>query len=869
MAKKSIQSVEPNIADLANGWLRSYNLDYKLEQESLNFEIDKALDDYFSKNGGTGGNRPDAKLLLQDDKLAWWPILIEYKGYKDKLVKLDANGQVDNRNANNEPNFKNINSYAVNGAVHYANALLHHTSYSNIISIGMTGYKNEQGELCHSIGVYFVSKSNFGIGQKVAEFTDFSFLYPDNFNSFIESVESLSLSNEEIDRIKEQREREITISLTKLNNQIYQQEKGLGENDRVYLVAASIIANLGIPGEVTPLEKEDLRSSSEPGNTDGEIILRKISAFLSKKHLPEEKMDLIIRTLQNTLSNNNINRPINGESQIKRVFIKIIDTLGIYYKIGLNTDFTGKLFNEMYGWLGFSQDKLNDVVLTPSYVATLLVKLARVNRKSFVWDFATGSAGLLVAAMNEMLNDAKENIHSPRELEDTVLKIKRFQLLGLEQLPSVYMLAILNMILMGDGSSNIINRDSLTDFNGCYGFMTPETKFPADAFVLNPPYSAPGNGMNFVEKALSMMNKGYAAIIIQNSAGSGKAVEYNKRILENNTLLASIKMPIDLFAGKSGVQTYIYVFRVAEPHQADDVVKFINFTNDGYSRTARKKANSNLKDVDHAKERYEEVVQLVRFGRRKLNYLSQNDYYEGTIDPLNGADWNQSAPIETVAELGLFRNSIANYLSWDISSLLMEETAKGDSASVLSSSFIQKFSDASWDEFVIESIFDKIKTKGLKYKAKELPSFPNNDFVLPALTAGIQNQGLNNYVPKDGATILKDVISISANGANTGATFFQSREFTVLQDSYAIKWKNESQKLTPNQYLFLSIAISKTIYGNFEWTNKAGWERIKHEKISLPTKDGEIEFNFMEDFISHIKSQYIGLIMEYFSTSCS
>ena len=43
------QSIEPNIADLANSWLKSYKLDYKLEQESLNSEIDKALIDYFTK----------------------------------------------------------------------------------------------------------------------------------------------------------------------------------------------------------------------------------------------------------------------------------------------------------------------------------------------------------------------------------------------------------------------------------------------------------------------------------------------------------------------------------------------------------------------------------------------------------------------------------------------------------------------------------------------------------------------------------------------------------------------------------------------------------------------------------------------------
>ena len=364
---KKVQSVEPNIADLANGWLKSYNLDYKLEQESLNTEIDKALNEYYSKNGGTGGNRPDAKLLLQDKDLKYYPVLIEYKGYADKLVKLDSNGQVDNKTAKNEPNFKNINSFAVNGAVHYANALLHYTSYTDIIAIGMTGFKNDSGNLEYSIGVYYVSKDNYGIGQKVDDYIDFSFLKKENFDEFIQKVKNLKLSQDELDKLKERLEKEITASLVKLNNDIYQNEKGLGENDRVYLVAASIIATIGVPGKVSPLEKSDLLSSAEVGNTDGEIILRKIRAFLNEKKLPVEKKELIIRTLQNTLTTDNINKIENGESQLKRVFCKIVDDLGIYYKIGLTTDFTGKLFNEMYNWLGFTQDKLNDVVLTPSY----------------------------------------------------------------------------------------------------------------------------------------------------------------------------------------------------------------------------------------------------------------------------------------------------------------------------------------------------------------------------------------------------------------------------------------------------------------------------------------------------------------------
>ena len=312
-------------------------------------------------------------------------------------------------------------------------------------------------------------------------------------------------------------------------------------------------------------------------------------------------------------------------------------------------------------------------MLTPSYVATLLVKLARVNKDSFVWDFATGSAGLLVAAMNEMLKDAKENIHSPEELRVKDAHIKAKQLLGLELLPNVYMLAILNMIMMGDGSSNIINKDSLVDFDGNYGFGNTQDKFPADAFVLNPPYSATGNGMNFVETALDMMNKGYAAIIIQNSAGSGKAKEINQRILQNHTLLASIKMPIDLFIGKSSVQTNIYVFKVGEKHHADEVVKFIDFSNDGYTRTNRKKASNNLKDTDNARGRYEELVNLVRFGKSKLNLLSEKEYFEGNIDPKNGADWNQTAPIDTKPTLEDFKKTVSDYLAWEVSNLLKKQ----------------------------------------------------------------------------------------------------------------------------------------------------------------------------------------------------
>lgn len=73
--------------------------------------------------------------------------------------------------------------------------------------------------------------------------------------------------------------------------------------------------------------------------------------------------------------------------------------------------------------------------------------------------------------------------------------------------------------------------------------------------------------MPFIAYGLDRMAKGgLGAIIIQDSAGGGKAVKSNQKILKSHTLLASIKMPVDLFVPVAGVQTSIYIFKAHEPH---------------------------------------------------------------------------------------------------------------------------------------------------------------------------------------------------------------------------------------------------------------------------------------------------------------
>ena len=554
------------------------------------------------------------------------------------------------------------------------------TSYTDVIAIGITGEVDISGNLKIQIGVYYVGKSNYGVGQKIGEFSDLSFLKPENFSEFIQKVKFLKLTPAEIDKIHKDRENRIEDALTKINERLYNKQENLSALSRIHLVSASIMANLGVAGKVQPLEAKDLTSSTEEDYTDGDIILKKIKSFLKEKGLPKRKQEQILNSLSITIKDDNLSKPKNGQSLLKEIFIEVVEDLGYFYKVGLDTDFTGKLFNIMFRWLSFAGDDQNDVVLTPRYVAYLMAKLARVNKDSYVWDFATGSGGLLVASMNLMLQDAKSSINSPDELRQKENKIKTEQILGIEVLPEIYMLAVLNMILMGDGSSNILQENSLTNFNGRYGYGKENQNFPADVFLLNPPYSAVGNGMVFVEKALNMMNKGYAAIIIQDSAGSGKARDINRRILQKHTLLASIKMPNDLFVGKSNVQTAIYVFKAGEKHEAKFPVKFIDFQNDGYKRSNRKKAkaSSNLKNINHAEERYAELVDLVKYGKSSLHFFSENEYVEDTIaldGDKYGADWNfaQHKKIDAKPTLADFKKTVADYLAWEVSQLLAKQ----------------------------------------------------------------------------------------------------------------------------------------------------------------------------------------------------
>lgn len=177
---------------------------------------------------------------------------------------------------------------------------------------------------------------------------------------------------------------------------------------------------------------------------------------------------------------------------------------------------------------------------------------------------------------------------------------------------------------------------------------------------------------------------------------------------------------------------------------------------------------------------------------------------------------------------------------------------------------LRAYDSMEWGEYRIGSLFSRISTKKLPYKAKNLPTEAIDDYDLPCLTSSFRNQGLNYYAPREGATILKDVISIPSN-SDVYRAYFQSREFTVLSDAYAIKWTDEDRNLSNYQYLFMVRAINKvTDLPIYSYKMKlGGWNVVKDKKILLPVIDDEIAFNFMEDYARAISKLAIKDVVQY------
>lgn len=549
--------------------------------------------------------------------------------------------------------------------------------YDEVIVVGVNGCELKDGQVINpECKAYYVSKKNNYIPKLISEITAEDWSLFAHADSLFERLDQLNLSEAEIEALTNKTEATLEEKIKRIHQSLYddvQLKTALTTNEKLYLFCGLIMAGLQTDG-VRTLEINDLHSNNSEHNNDGTIILNNIESFLYAKKASPEKVEMIKGLLRGVFTKTVLWKPKNGESLLKVLFHQVKEDIIPLLESNLHLDFTGRILNSLNDWVSIDNDAANDVVLTPRYVTQFMAKCARTNKDSFVWDKTMGSAGFLVSAMDIMIKDARETITDPDALDKKITQIKENQLLGIEILGNIYILAVLNMILMGDGSSSVLQGDS-------HEYVLSQD-FPANVFLLNPPYSAPGKGFNFVEEAFSQMTNGYGAILIQDSAGNGQGLPYTKRILQNNTLEASIKMPAGLFGNKASVSVCIFVFKVGRPHEADDLVTFIDMSEDGYSRLNRKKStqDTNLRDTDNATGRYEEVLAHVLGKKPKTTYYTETNgkVIHDTIS-LNGDDWLfvQHQSLDGVPTEDDFKAVIADYLSWKVGSLMKGGNANG------------------------------------------------------------------------------------------------------------------------------------------------------------------------------------------------
>lgn len=670
-------SIEEKVEEYFKALLDGLGIRHFGKTEEINSSITKALKEAASKSGGSGMNYPDIQLLLQNRTRRDIPVMIEAKGLKGRLEKLTPDGDIELVSGGKNPHLA-VQQFAVNGALHYGLAILDEGTYSEVVIIGINGTTLEEGHVNDpEVKAYYLSKKNNRVPKELVGFS-FEQMKQSNIDSFFDILDKISLSETEKEKLKRDKEELLEQRIKEIHQRIYDDESIktlLGTNEKLYLFCGLIMAGLTTEG-VSPLEVSDFHGNIDSEDNDGSIVLRRTSAFLRQKECSADKINMIQDYLKPVFKKRDLWKPTNGESVIKSIYKQVKEDILPLLEGNIHLDFSGKILNSLNDWVSIENDRLNDVVLTPRFVTALMARITQTNMNSFVWDTCMGSSGFLVSAMEIMIDDAKTQIKDTQTLDNTIEHIKHSQLLGIEILGNIYILAVLNMILMGNGSSQIICGDSHKEAPEF--IKNHKDTFPANVFLLNPPYSAPGKGLIFVDEALSLMQTGYGAVLIQENAGSGQGDVYAKRILKKNTLIASIHMPAELFNGKSSVQTAIYLFQVNRPHEVNDIVKFIDFSKDGYARQNRRKSTQkvNLRNVDHALERYDEVAAICLDKKPRTSYYTEaNGLVIRDAISLEGNDWtfNQHKKIDTTPTKEDFKKTVADYLTWKVGAILRGE----------------------------------------------------------------------------------------------------------------------------------------------------------------------------------------------------
>ncbi len=642
------------------------NRDYTVES-SMSMYMREALAGSAKTKTKTSFGKPDFQI---EGLRAGVPVIIENKLRLNRLVTSNKDGiKLDDASVSN---------FAANGAIYYAQNMIASEKYGEVIAIGCAG--DNVGNV--KIEVYYVYGSGDDTYKHMAQYTTLDFL--ENKATFDHFYQQATLTEEEKHKILIDSREKLQRYAKELNKLMH--NHAITAPERVLYVSGMLLSMQDLKDENGTVVKlgltpDDLKGIMLSDSRDGDVIVRHITNYLRLKNIPQEKLSLMLASFDKIKNDPDRDSPATPLKQVARfidgkastnnqIFTYIFET--IYKSIDSmagHIDIMGEMYSEFLKYALGDGGELG-IVLTPPYITKMMSQILDINPDSRVMDLATGSAGFLISAMRLMIEQTEAKYgKNTTEANSRIDHIKKQQLLGIELDINMFALAATNMILRGDGSSNIQKGSSFD--------RPPEIyeNFGANKLLLNPPFSYDENGMPFIEFGLRHMQiGGRAAIIIQDSAGSGKAIKSNQAILRQNQLIASIKMPVDLFVPMAGVQTSIYIVEhTGKPHDHEKQVRFIDFRNDGYKRAKR-----GISEIDHPVERYQDIIQIFKNGRDAKVHDRLWDLDKivvmGEIGD-SGTDWNfdQHFKVDTQPTEDDFKKVVSEYLAWEVSQVLKGE----------------------------------------------------------------------------------------------------------------------------------------------------------------------------------------------------
>lgn len=775
------------------------------------------------------------------------PIVIEDKlGIKHHVAENKSGIRMDE---------KAVREYAVNGAIYYAKNMIASKKYDEVIAVGISGDNEDNVK----ITVYYVFSPSIP-PKEMSDYTTLDFVQnQDSFDSFYRAA---TVTEEERHRILVKSREEILKHAKKLNTLM--NNHNIGVEQRVVYVSGMLLSMQDIYNESgnildLGLTPDDLKGIQTEQKRDSIVIVKHLEEYLDQKEIAADKKRIMLDSFKMSISLDAARDVATENDKIvsillekpssitKQVFIYLYEY--VYRVIDLSNGALD-IMAEMYST--FLKYALSDgaplgKVLTPPYITAAMAKILDIDKNSKVMDLATGSAAFLVAAMDLMIADANKSFgKGTKKAKDTIQKIKNTQLLGVEVDAKMYTLAATNMILRGDGSTQIKKADTFKTPTSLY------TDFQADRLLLNPPFSYTDYGMPFFEFGLDHMAKGgKGAVIIQDSAGAGKAILTNQSILRKHRMLASIKMPADLFNPNAIVQTSIYVFEAGTPHNfVYDIVKFIDFRNDGYKRTER-----TINDVDHPAERYQDLYLIFKLGLNARNNAAfhselwdlESVYCEDTITD-SGKDWNfeQHKKVNTEPTKGDFEHSIGSHFAWE-TGIITEQLLK-------SLSDKSKASHKKTKTFTVEELFTIDKTPS--YNKDSLTEVTDKEY--DYITRTSTNRGIcetTGYISDKG---LNEAGTFSL-GLLQMTFFYREREWYAGQFVRNIKAKFELNKYTGLYFETVLSGLSPYLLsGLVRDVDKA----FLSSTITLPVDDnGRIDFEWIERFVKQQKKALLDKIV--------